>query len=70
MEVINSFFIDVPNETRAVNVKDTGSEAVPSPPTAEEISRLTFDKLRDLRIHAQRLRNQFAGLLNRGSWSE
>lgn len=36
-------------------------------PTAEEISRLTFAKLRDIRIHTQELRNRFARLLNRGS---
>jgi hypothetical protein len=36
-------------------------------PTAEEVSRLTFGKLRDIRVHAQELRNQFARLLNRGS---
>ena len=67
MEVVNSFFIDGAKQTAVITVKDTGSEAVPNPPTPEEISRLTFAKLRDLRIHAQGLRNQFARLLNRGS---
>jgi hypothetical protein len=47
-------------------VRDTGS-AISDQPTAEEISRLTFAKLRDVRIHAQELRNRFARLLNRGS---
>ncbi|HEY8205416.1 MAG TPA: hypothetical protein VIF81_11860 [Pyrinomonadaceae bacterium] len=36
-------------------------------PTAEEQSRLTLAELRDVRIHTQELRNQFAHLLNRGS---
>jgi hypothetical protein len=43
------------------------SKAVFAPPTPEEVSRLTFGKVRDLRIHAQQGRNQFAHLLNRGS---
>jgi hypothetical protein len=36
-------------------------------PTAAEVSILTFSKLRDARIHAQELSNEFARLLNRGS---
>jgi hypothetical protein len=36
-------------------------------PTAHEMSRLVFGKLRDLRVHAQKGRNHFAHLLNRGS---
>lgn len=67
MEVINSFCIDVAKENTEVTARDDGSEAGQGQPTAEEISRLTFAKLRDLRIHAQELRNQFARLLNRGS---
>jgi hypothetical protein len=67
MEAINSFCIHVAKENTEVTERDDGSEAEQSPPTAEEISRLTFAKLRDLRIHAQELRNQFARLLNRGS---
>ena len=67
MEAINSFRIHVAKENTGVTAKDDGSEAEQGPPTAEEISRLTFAKLRDLRIHAQELRNQFARLLNRGS---
>jgi hypothetical protein len=52
--------------TRA-KVPDNGAEAVTNQPTAEEIARLTFAKLRDIRVHAQELRNRFARLLNRGS---
>jgi hypothetical protein len=49
------------------SARDTGSKTIYGQPTAEEISRLTFAKLRDIRIHAQELRNRFARLLNRGS---
>jgi hypothetical protein len=67
MEVINLSCTEVAKENGAINIREPGSRAKPGPPTAEEISRLTFAKLRDLRIHAQELRNQFARLLNRGS---
>jgi hypothetical protein len=67
VEVINSSWIDVVKGNREVIVKDSGQGAPPGQPTPEEISRLTFAKLRDLRIHTQELRNQFARLLNRGS---
>jgi hypothetical protein len=36
-------------------------------PTAEEMSRLVFGKVRDLCVHTQAGRNHFAHLLNRGS---
>lgn len=52
---------------KETTVRDTGSKAVCGQPTSEEISRLTFAKLCDLRIHTQELRNRFARLLNRGS---
>ena len=52
---------------RVEAVKVTGSKAVCAQPTAEEITRLTFAKLRDVRIHTQELHNRFARLLNRGS---
>jgi hypothetical protein len=67
MEAINSLRIHMAKENTEVTAKDERSEAGQDQPTAEEISRLTFAKLRDLRIHAQGLRNQFARLLNRGS---
>ncbi|HEU5239152.1 MAG TPA: hypothetical protein VFU37_18630 [Pyrinomonadaceae bacterium] len=59
---INQFDV-VANE----NPQSPGSKIVFVEPTAEELSRLTFAKLRDLRIHAQEMRNRFARLLNRGS---
>jgi hypothetical protein len=39
-------------------------------PTLEEVSRLTFGSLREIRIHTQEQRNEFAHLLNRGSSQE
>jgi hypothetical protein len=67
MEVINSSCTDVSNMNNKITIRERGSQAKPSPPTAEELARLTFAKLRDLRIHTQELRNRFARLLNRGS---
>ena len=63
----NSFPVGLVNETKVTPLVDKGSKVVFVEPTAEELSRVTFAKLRDLRIHAQELRNRFARLLNRGS---
>ena len=52
---------------KRAEVRDAGSNAVGGQPTAEEISQLTFTKLRDVRIHTQERHNRFARLLNRGS---
>ena len=62
MKAINPYGVEV---VKGPGVRDTGS--ISGQPTAEEISRLTFAKLRDVRIHTQELRNRFARLLNRGS---
>ena len=51
----------------AKRITGNASNAVGGQPSAEEMSRLTFAKLRNVRIHAQELRNRFARLLNRGS---
>ena len=60
-----------PNITHPVAKKRTFvREALFKQPTAEEVSRLVFGKLRDLHVHAQEARNQFAHLLNRGSYLE
>ena len=64
METINPFRAEM---VKTAKIKDTGAKAVRSQPTAEEIARLTFAKLRDIRVHTQELRNRFARLLNRGS---
>ena len=64
VETINPFRVEM---VETAEIKDTGTTAVRSQPTAEEIARLTFAKLRDIRIHTQELRNRFARLLNRGS---
>jgi hypothetical protein len=47
--------------------RGAGANAASGQPTAEEMSQLTFTKLRDIRIHTQELRDRFARLLNRGS---
>ena len=64
MKATNPYGVEVAKATR---ITGNGSKAVNGQPTAEELSRLTFAKLRDIRIHTQELRNQFARLLNRGS---
>jgi hypothetical protein len=67
VEAINTFPADFVKETKVTPLFDKGSNVVFVEPTAEELSSLTFAKLRDLRIHTQELRNRFARLLNRGS---
>jgi len=64
VKATNPHGVDVAKGTR---IMGNASNAVGGQPTAEEISRLAFAKLRDIRIHAQELRNRFARLLNRGS---
>jgi len=64
VETIKPFRLEV---VKAAKVKDTGAKAVCSQPTAQEIARLTFAKLHDIRMLTQELRNRFARLLNRGS---
>lgn len=63
MKASTPYGVEVAKGTRI-----TGNGSKPGgQPTAEEITRLTFAKLRDIRVHAQELRNRFARLLNRGS---
>jgi hypothetical protein len=64
VKAINQYRVAV---VKGTIVNDTGLKAVCNQPTAEEITRLTFAKLRNVRIHTQELRNRFARLLNRGS---
>ena len=71
MEATNPSRAEGAEETKRNSVSDANGGLRDSKgfgqPTAEEVSRLTFGKLRDIRIHAQELRNRFAHLLNRGS---
>ena len=70
MEAASTFRIELAKETSPVSDASDGrqdSKGFFGQPTAEEVSRLSSGKLRDIRIHAQELRNQFAHLLNRGS---
>lgn len=67
METINPFSVELAKETKVTALFDKDPKVVFVEPTAEELSRVTFAKLRDIRIHTQELRNRFARLLNRGS---
>jgi hypothetical protein len=70
VEAASTFRIELAKETSPVTDASGGqrdTKGVFGQPTAEEVSRLSFGNLRDIRIHAQELRNQFAHLLNRGS---
>jgi len=72
VQAINPSCAEVTTELNQRNIGDADgglrdSKAVFAPPTPEEVSRLTCGELRDIRIHAQELRNQFSHLLNRGS---
>ena len=64
MKAASPYLVEV---ARLASISGTGSKTICVQPTAEEISRLTFTRLRDIRIHTQELRNRFARLLNRGS---
>jgi len=64
METINPLPAEVVNGAKLTEAR---AKAGNGQPTAAELSRLTFAKLRDIRVHTQELRNRFARLLNRGS---
>jgi len=75
VEAANPSRGDVADETKRSNVSDVNGglrdpEGFFGKQVPEEVSRLTCGKLRDTRIHAQELRNQFSHLLNRGSSQE
>jgi hypothetical protein len=72
VEANNPHRAEAPQNAEGINIGGTASvlrdsKVFVGQPTAEQVSRLTLGKLRDLRIHAQELRNEFASLLNRGS---
>ena len=72
MEANNLCRAEVAEEMKPIFVRDADvrvEDAKPlfQQPTAEEVSRLVFAELRDIRVHAQEARNHFAHLLNRGS---
>ena len=72
MEANNPDRAEAPQNAEGINIGSTARvlsdlNVFAGQPTAEEVSRLTFGKLYDIRIRAQELRNQFARLLNRGS---
>jgi hypothetical protein len=72
VEANNSCRAEVTEEMKPIFVREADARLADpkglfQQPTAEEVSRLVFAKLRDLRVHAQEARNHFAHLLNRGS---
>lgn len=72
MVVIEPSNVEVAAETNRSPLTDANdclrdSKTFFRQPTAEEVSRLTFGSLREIRIHTQEQRNEFAHLLNRGS---
>jgi len=67
MEIINKSHTEKDQPPQLSLVEVQAAEATFRQPTAAEVSILTFYKLRYARSHAQELRNEFAGLLNRGS---
>jgi hypothetical protein len=72
VEANNSSRLEVSEEMKRMFATDAGGRledptGLFQQPTAHEMSRLVVGKLRDLRVHAQKARNHFAHLLNRGS---
>ena len=72
MEANNLCRAELAEELKPISVREADgrvkdAKALFQHPTAEEMSRLVFAKLRDSRVHAQEARNHFAHLLNRGS---
>ena len=72
MEASNLCRAEVAEGLKPISVREAGgrvedTKALFQQPTAEEVSRLIFAELRDIRVHAQEARNHFAHLLNRGS---
>jgi hypothetical protein len=67
VEANNPIRVETLKEMHAASWKDAREKSFLRQPTAEELASVTFAELRDVRIHTQELRNQFAHLLNRGS---
>jgi hypothetical protein len=72
MVVIETARVEVAEETKRRPLTDANdclrdSKTFFRQPTPEELSRLTFASLGEIRIHTQEQRNEFAHLLNRGS---
>ena len=67
VEIIHTLNAEKDPQPQLSLVEVQAAEAGFRQPTAAEVSILTFYKLRYASSHAQELRNEFAGLLNRGS---
>jgi hypothetical protein len=62
--------VGIPRPDAAGDQRDSKGVFGQPPILEEEVSRLTFGKLGDIRVRAQERQNQFAHLLNRGSSME
>jgi hypothetical protein len=67
VEITNSLNAEKDQQPQPDLEEVQAAEASFRQPTEAEVSTLTFYKLRYARSQAQELRNEFAGLLNRGS---
>ena len=67
METTNTLNAEKDQQPQLSFAEVQAAEATFGPPTAAEVSILTFSKLQYARNHAQELSNEFARLLNRGS---
>ena len=70
MEITNTLNAEKDQQPQLSLVELQAAEGTFRQPTAAEVSMLTFWKLRYARSRAQELSNEFARLLNRGSWLE
>lgn len=67
MEITNTLNAEEDQHPQLSLVESQAAKGSFKQPTEAELSIPTFLKLRDARIHAQELSNEFARLLNRGS---
>jgi hypothetical protein len=70
VEITNTLYAERGQQPQLSLLELQAAEGSFRQPTAAEVSLLTFCKLRYARSHAQELSNEFARLLNRGSWLE
>jgi hypothetical protein len=67
VEITNTDYVEKDQQPQLRLVEFPVAEGSFRQPTAAEVSILTYWKLRYARSHAQKLSNEFARLLNRGS---
>ena len=67
VEITNTLNAEKAQQPPPSVVEVQAADAIFKQPTEAEVSTLNFCKLSYAHSHAQELRNEFAGLLNRGS---